>query len=175
MSKQQKVLFAIGPDKPGLVKEISAAIYEAGANLEDSRMAVLAGDFALIVLFSGDESAVERVSDKCAELEKKLRFKTYLKPASGSPGVTDAPRYGFQVVGVDQPGIVHLISTILADMEVNVVSLESRLTNAAFAGTALFKLRAEIQVADRGVLDNLETRLDEACGKLDLSFDLNPL
>ena len=175
MSKQQMVLFAIGPDKPGLVKDISAVIYQAGANLEDSRMAVLAGDFALIVLFSGDDAAVAKVSEQCTELERKLRFKTYIKPASHQTMDVDLPHHSLQVVGVDQPGIVHLVSTILADLEINIVSLESRLAHAAFAGTELFKLRAEIATGNQSVIDNLKTRLEETCGSLDLDFDLDPL
>jgi len=61
MSETQMVLTAVGPDRPGIVQAISSAIYESGANIEDSRMAVLAGDFALIVLFSGSPDSVEKV------------------------------------------------------------------------------------------------------------------
>ena len=40
--KSYLVLTAVGPDRPGLVSEISSMVHGAGANLEDSRMAILA-------------------------------------------------------------------------------------------------------------------------------------
>ncbi len=49
-NKSYLVLTAVGPDRPGLVSEISSLVLAAGANLEDSRMAILGGEFALLVL-----------------------------------------------------------------------------------------------------------------------------
>ena len=57
-SRQYQVLTAVGRDRPGLVEKISSLLLGAGANLEDSRMAILGGEFALILLFSGTDQAV---------------------------------------------------------------------------------------------------------------------
>ncbi len=61
-NKSYLVLTAVGPDRPGLVSEISSMVLSAGANLEDSRMAILGGEFALLVLVSGDEKATGEVA-----------------------------------------------------------------------------------------------------------------
>ncbi|MCP4604043.1 MAG: hypothetical protein GY847_26560 [Proteobacteria bacterium] len=175
MYKQQMVLSAIGPDRPGLVKEISSVIHESGANLEDSRMAILAGDFALIILCSGSQASIEQIQEKCILLEKKLKFQITFKQATSGITGKDYTLYKFQVTGVDQPGIVHMVSTILADFEVNVVSLESRLTNAAFHGTSIFTLQAEIHVHEPSALARLSEALDKSCNELDLSYDLDPI
>ncbi|MCP4198636.1 MAG: ACT domain-containing protein [Proteobacteria bacterium] len=172
MDKQQMVLTAIGPDRPGIVKEISSAIHESGANLEDSRMAVLAGDFALIVLFSGEPDSIETIREKCKTIEQKLDFQITFKPSSSRKEGDGHRLYRFQATGVDQPGIVHTISAILAEFDVNVVSLESRLSHAAFHGTAIFTFHAEIQVSTQDVIDSLTDRLDEACEELDLDYDM---
>jgi glycine cleavage system transcriptional repressor len=172
MTKQQMVLTAIGPDRPGIVKEISSAIHQSGANLEDSRMAVLAGDFALIVLFSGDPEAIQVIRQKCKTIEKKLDFQITFKPPSDRKEGDDYKLYRFQGTGVDQPGIVHTISAILAEFDVNVVSLESRLTQAPFHGTSIFTFHAEIQVSTQSIMDSLTDRLDRACEELDLDYDM---
>ena len=52
------VISAIGQDRPGIVDEVSAFILSHQCNVEDSRMAVLGGDFALIMLVSGPETGV---------------------------------------------------------------------------------------------------------------------
>src|SRR3970040_99289 len=52
--KDHLILTAIGPDQVGLVQKISEFIVRRGCNIEDSKMAVFCGEFAVIVLISGD-------------------------------------------------------------------------------------------------------------------------
>ena len=58
------ILSAIGKDRPGLVADLARLVFEADANLEDSRMTILGTDFAVILLCSstsegaGDQLAV---------------------------------------------------------------------------------------------------------------------
>ena len=175
MPDHKMVLTAIGPDRPGLVKEISAIIHEAGGNLEDSRMVVLAGDFALLVLFSGSADTIEAIRERSRELESRLDFQIRFKPASARKQVSEVDVYELIVSGVDQSGIVHQVSTVIAGLELNVISLESRLESAAFHGTALFHLKAEIQIRDETSLDLLHDKLDSVCENLHLTYDLQPL
>jgi glycine cleavage system transcriptional repressor len=44
------VLTAIGADRPGLVEEVSEFVLARGGSIEDSRMANLQGQFAIITL-----------------------------------------------------------------------------------------------------------------------------
>ena len=64
------VVSAIGQDRPGIVDEVSAFVFAHQCNVEDSRMAVLGGDFALIMLVSGPDTEVEKFSGHLPELEK---------------------------------------------------------------------------------------------------------
>src|SRR5690606_6532503 len=66
------VMTAVGPDKKGLVNAIAREIHEAGANLEDSRMAILGGEFALLLLVAGPRPALERLCRATPELEQRL-------------------------------------------------------------------------------------------------------
>ncbi len=52
--KDHLILTATGPDQVGLVQKISEFISRHGCNIEDSKMAVFCGEFAVIVLISGD-------------------------------------------------------------------------------------------------------------------------
>ena len=52
------------------------------------------------------------------------------------------------MTGVDQTGIVHRITEVLAGDMINVASMESRVTYAAFTGTAMFSLSAELIFPD---------------------------
>ena len=66
------VISALGKDRPGIVNLLSQAILEAGCNIQDSRMTVLGGEFALMLLVSGPWNAVGKLESQTKALEKKL-------------------------------------------------------------------------------------------------------
>lgn len=77
--KTYLVLTAVGPDRPGLVSEIASAIHRAGANLEDSRMAILGGEFALLLMVSGPEAAAATVEKAAGPLGERLGLRVLSK------------------------------------------------------------------------------------------------
>lgn len=170
--RRYAVLTAIGRDRPGIVHEISQAINEAAGNLEDSRMAVLGGEFALIVLLSGVLSAVERLRGELPRIESRLGLRVTMQDTHAAEVPRGSSLYRLRVTGVDRPGIVVAISKTLASRGVNVVSLESRLANAPESGTPLFVLSTEIHLPSDVALSSLRQRLEEVCDAEDLDFSL---
>ena len=51
--KNHALLTAFGADRVGIVDDLTSLILEARCNVEESRMSVLGGEFAVILLFSG--------------------------------------------------------------------------------------------------------------------------
>ena len=47
------VISALGKDHPGIVNTLTKTILNHGCNIVDSRMTVLGGEFAIIMLISG--------------------------------------------------------------------------------------------------------------------------
>ena len=171
-NKTYLVLTAVGPDRPGLVSEMAAVIHAAGANLEDSRMAILGGEFALLLLVSGSENAAADVERSLASLDDKLGLHVVAKRTE--PAVTrDFLPYRITVTGFDRPGIVHRISEILARRSVNVAALESHVAYAPLSGTPMFVLEAELQVPSAVALAELRRELSAQCDEenLDLSLE----
>jgi glycine cleavage system transcriptional repressor len=167
------VVSAVGPDRPGLVREISRAIHGAGANLEDSRMAILGGEFALIVLVRGPLAALQAIENQASELGERLGLRIVTKPTSRGAERRDFLPYSLRVTGVDRPGIVQSVAAILADHGVNVASLESRLAYAPLSGTPMFVLEAELQVPSELALSKLRRELGAACEAENLDFSLD--
>ena len=65
------LLSVIGRDKPGLVAELTQLIYDADANLEDSRMTILGSDFAVILLCSSNrKEAANDIAHGAKQLER---------------------------------------------------------------------------------------------------------
>src|ERR1700730_8488448 len=73
------VLSALGPDRPGLVAEVTGYLTEHGTNVEDSRMAVLGGEFGILVLVSGTPDRIASVEDDHEALSDKTGLSVMLR------------------------------------------------------------------------------------------------
>lgn len=170
--KSYLVLTAVGPDRPGLVNEISSLVLAAGANLEDSRMAILGGEFALLMLVSGDEAKVLEVETRSASVAERLGLRIITKQTTPQQVTRDFLPYQIRVTGVDRPGIVQRVAAVLAGRGVNVASLESRLAFAPESGTPMFILEAALQIPSALALADLRRELSAACDEENWDFTL---
>ena len=171
-NKSYLALTAVGPDRPGLVNEISSLVLAAAANLEDSRMAILGGEFALLMLVSGDQPAIDQVELRAVDLGARLGLRLMTKPTTPPPAGRDFLAYRIRVTGVDRPGIVQRVAALLAGRGVNVAALESRLSYAPESGTPLFILEAELQVPSALALADLRRELATSCEEENWDFRL---
>ena len=87
MDKDHLILTAIGPDQVGLVAKISEFISRHGCNIEDSKMAVFYGEFAIILLISGHGPYLAKVLDHQSVIERESGLKVNIK----SPSARKAP------------------------------------------------------------------------------------
>ena len=170
--KSYRVLTAVGPDRPGLVQSIAAMIHDAGANLEDSRMAILGGEFALILLLTGPPRAIDQVQARTQQVGEELGLAITLRETSAAVPARDYLPYRMKVSGVDRAGIVAKVGKILAGRSINVASLESRVHYAPLSGTPMFSLHAELQLPSEIALAALRQDLHAACDEENLDFVL---
>jgi glycine cleavage system transcriptional repressor len=171
--RRYMVLTAAGADRPGLVKRISSAIAEAGANLEDSRMAILGGEFALILLFAGSAQSVNEVERRLQKLNNEGLLNVTLRPTNRTQSLGNYLAYRIRVSGLDRPGIVAKISGLLAGRNINVARLDSKVSFAPLSGTPMFLLNADLQIPSETALTELRRDLNAACDEdnLDFSFE----
>ena len=57
------VITALGEDRPGIVDELSSVLSKKQLNIEDSRMSVLGGEFAILMLVSGASNSIDAFID----------------------------------------------------------------------------------------------------------------
>lgn len=170
----QLVITAVGPDRPGLVGELTGALFNAGGNLADSRMVNLRGQFALLMLVEGSEGVLEAVrapmGAAAAKLGLALSFGGKAEPARGQAGVP----YKLKTYSMDQPGIVHRISDLLQRHGVNIEDLQTRQESGPFMGAPLFTLEARLTVPPTLSLKTLRLNLQGVCDALNCDLDLEP-
>src|SRR5262245_50030486 len=159
--KDHLILTAIGTDQVGLVEKISKFISGCGCNIEDSKMAVFCGEFAVIILISGPESALARVSREYHAMEKETGLAVALKrPAVRVTGQQLLP-YKLIASCMDHPVVVYRISAALSGLGVNIESMETRTYSAPESGTPLFQLEAQISVPAQASIKQLREQLSE--------------
>jgi glycine cleavage system transcriptional repressor len=155
------VLSAVGRDRPGIVNEVSKLIFEHGCNMEDSRMAVLGGDFALIVLLSGTPDAVAKLHRDFPEFSRQRGLTGSAHETPGPQARIDKGFVPFDVraVGLDHEGIVHRIAQVLLDLGANVITMETEAVSAPVTGAPMFSLEMRVAVPPKVSLSQLRTKL----------------
>jgi len=138
------VLSALGPDRPGLVAEVTEYLTERGVNVEDSRMAVLGAEFGILVLVSGTPEQVGRVERDAPTLTQKTGLGVMVRSTRSPEDHRRAMVIPCLVTAeaIDQEGIVRAVSRALHGVGVNIVALETSTYQAPDTGTPLFRLEA---------------------------------
>jgi glycine cleavage system transcriptional repressor len=171
--RQLKVLTAIGSDRPGLVRGISATVRRSGANIEDSRMAVLGGEFAIIMLCAGSAEQLAMLERESVGVARELALEISFKVTSVS-SAREFLAYRLRVSGIDHPGIVESVTQILAEREVNVASMDTRVVHMPLTGTPTFELDAAIEVPAGTSPSELSATLAGVADKENLELSLEP-
>ncbi|HEX5828466.1 MAG TPA: ACT domain-containing protein, partial [Candidatus Limnocylindrales bacterium] len=115
------VITLIGPDRPGIVDDVSEVVAANGGNWLDSRMAHLAGKFAGVL-------CVEVADDRAGALEAALAgleargLKVIVERSEPVETAGQRP-VEIDLLGLDRPGLVHEISALLLAHRVNVEEL----------------------------------------------------
>src|ERR1700712_4552624 len=105
---RELVITAIGPDRPGLIGKLTAPLYEASANVADSRMVNLRGQFALILLAEIPQGKVDQVEQHLQTLAKQLGLTLTVRGSEAQPGpapTTVGLPYRVATFAMDQPGL----------------------------------------------------------------------
>ncbi len=142
--KKYTILFLTGKDRPGIVDDVSTYLFEKGANIEDSRMAVLGGCFSVMMLFSCSATELENVRADLPDL-KALGFETSLHEAQAPETVFDPHEslLKISVTSMDHPGIVRQVVRILRRYEVNIRSMNTETKSAPLSGAPIFNMVLE--------------------------------
>ena len=173
---QYAILTAVGKDRPGLVDVVSRFILQCGGNIEDSRMAILGGEFAMVILVGGPPEAVQKVLRESDAVGKKagLSIQSHQTIGPGEAARVGTIPYRLDAYSMDHPGIVQRIAHFLAKAQINIRALDTRLSYAPHTGQPLFSLHATIDIpAKENVLD-IRKRLDAIGAEENIDIEIKP-
>lgn len=172
---QELVITAVGPDRPGLVGRLTAPLYEASANLADSRMVNLRGQFALILLAEVPAASIERVQHALDRVARELGLTVSFRGSEHSepkaPTTVGVP-YRLCTYAMDQPGLVHRITDLLQRHGINVEELTTRSQPRPQTGAPLFSMELLITVPASVPLRAWRAELEHLCDELNCDLEL---
>jgi glycine cleavage system transcriptional repressor len=171
------VLSALGPDRPGLVAEVTEYLTARGVNVEDSRMAVLGAEFGILVLVSGAPDRVAAVEEGVAALSEKTGLHVIVRRTKSPEDHRRAAVVPCLVTAeaIDQEGIVRAVARALAAVGVNIVSLEATAYEAPVTGSPLFRLEARVDVPQTTGVARVRKAMDEVAERENLDIDVRSL
>ena len=172
----QTVLLSIsGHDRPGIIRDVSEALLELDANIEDSSMTALRGRFAMMLIVSlGGDSSLGELKARMSELEQRtgLHVQSLELPAEEFNRRAPEPDCVVTVHGADRPGIVHAVSAVIADMSASVVDMSTR-SQPCQDGSHLYMMAMEVAAGD--ALDALREKLSETAAELDVDIEVHEM
>lgn len=146
------VISALGSDRPGIVHALSRQVLAYEGNILDSRMTVLGGEFAVLMLVAAEEAALARLEADRQRLEGELDLHLVFKRTASRDAGPHALPYEVEVVAMDHPGIVHEIAEFFSARGINIADLTTGTYAAPHTGAPMFRLHLALSVpADESV------------------------
>ena len=169
------VISVLGKDRPGIVNELSECILDAGGNIADSRMSVLGGDFAVILMVSGNWNTVAKIESQLAQLAETLDMTITSRRTEQRPVRRDLLPYGVDVVALDHPGIVHHLASFFSARDINIQGMDTSTYCAAHTGTPMFNVHMTVEIPARLHIATLREDFMEFCDQLNLDGVMEPI
>jgi glycine cleavage system transcriptional repressor len=168
------VITASGEDKVGLVDRLSSKISESGCNIEESRMAVLGEQFALIMLLSGPWNALSKLEGQMSALGQQLGLTIIHKRTQQRDRKQPAVPYGVEVLAMDHPGIVRNLAAFFSKNGINIEELQTDTYPAPHTGAPMFSVTLTVGIPADVHIPTLRGHFLEYCDDLNLDASFEP-
>ena len=163
------IITATGSDKPGIVSDLTNIITNHGGNVEESRMSRLGSDFAIIMLVSVSldwEESLEVALQSINDL-------TIITKSTKMQEERECLKCQIDLSGADNEGIVKVLSKYLAEKSINILDMQTHISNAPVTGTPLFNLMAITTIPSNIDLSEIQSDLSLIAQKLGVEITVN--
>ena len=175
--QQYLVISALGEDRPGIVNDLSEQVLRSGANILDSRMTKLGGEFAVLMMVEGNWNAIAKLEHGLPGLQRPLQLTITTRRTRGEAqrAARQEMPYTVDVVSIDHPGIVNQLAGFFSKRNINIQDFYTDSYRAAHTGTRMFSVTMTIGIPDGINIARLRDEFLEFCDSLNLDAVLEPL
>lgn len=168
------VISALGHDRPGIIEQLTRLVVSHHCNIHDTRMTVLGGEFAILLMASGSGSSLKHLEKDLPALAEALGLTTMTRWTSARSPTGDARPYRVEVVALDHPGIVNDIAGFFSQQQINIEEMDTGTYAAAHTGSPMFSLSMIVNVpATKGFRELRDSFLD-FCDERNLDATIDP-
>lgn len=176
-SSNQLVISAIGSDHPGIVNELSQLIVQNNGNIDDSRMTVLGGEFAIILLISASDSELINIEQILNQQASSLALNITTKQTNDralaeNTSIEKKIPYIVEVLAIDNPGIVYKLADFFSSRDINIQSLQTNRYPAPHTGTQMFAIEMVIAVPQTIIINDLRDDFLDLCEDMNLDASI---
>jgi len=163
------IISAVGSDRPGIVSELSGAITSHGGNIEKSRMTRLGSDFTIIMLVTVDPKWEESLVVALQAI-KELSITT---KGTEPNTVIAGENCQISLNGADNEGIVKVLSKYLEEKSINIIEMDTHISQAPISGSPLFNLNASVSIPGEVDGRDIQSDLSQIAQDLGVEIHLN--
>jgi glycine cleavage system transcriptional repressor len=166
---------ALGVDRPGIVATVTRVLMDHGGNLEDTAMTNLGGHFAMMLIVEvPDLESADLLEAALTEEVAGLGLTVSVRPIADAP--VDARRvtssWSISLYGADKAGIVHGVTSCLAEHGANIVDLSTRVVGAG--PEHAYVLLLEVDLPETADVERLRLELASLAASLGVELHLRP-
>jgi len=169
------VISALGKDRPGIVKALSKRILDEGCNITDSRMTVLGGEFAILLLTEGHWNTLAKLENALPDLQDELGLTIISKRTEGRAKSNNLLPYMVEVVSMDHPGIVNQLAEFFSERNINIEDMMTASYSAAHTGTPMFSVHMSVGIPADIHIAALRDDFMDYCDALNLDAVIEPI
>ena len=138
-------------------------------------MAVLGGEFAMMLLLSGAPEDIEALITESERISGELDLHISMKPTVAPKKKPQMRPYLIESVSLDTPGIVHAVTALLRRHGINIENLETDTTAAPWTGAPMFVMRGRISIPPEVSLAELREEIETLETDQNLDIKLIPV
>jgi glycine cleavage system transcriptional repressor len=169
------VLSALGADRPGLVDELAHQVAESGCQVGESRMTVLGGEFAVIMLISGNWNSVAKFENLVPRTQENLGLHIQIKRTQERSDSAKVLPYAVEVVSIDRSGIVSDVANFFARRHINIEEVYTSTYPAPHTRTDMFSLHMTVGIPGEMSIAAVRGEFMDFCDDLNLDAVLAPV
>jgi glycine cleavage system transcriptional repressor len=164
-----------GPDRVGLVEEVTRAMLRLDGNVETSRAVRLGGEFAILMLVTLPAESADALDEAFAHLTSGgYRITVGETDESYEQAYHGWKPYRVEVNGADHEGIIHDIAHGLSTRGINIESMDTETTAASVSGAPLFHMTALVMVPPTLDESAWVGQLEEAAAQANVDVSVKP-
>jgi glycine cleavage system transcriptional repressor len=169
------VLTLTGPDRVGIVEDVTRLLLDLDGNVETSRMARLGGEFAILMLLSLPAERLDGLETSLGTLAGRgYKITTSRTESSYAESHSRWRPYRIELRGADHEGIVHEVARTLSRRGINIESMDAGTSLAPITGTPLFSMTALVAVPPDLPGQSWEAELQEVEHRLNVEIRVTP-